>query len=76
MKTHAYINILPLGSYDLLSQMDWLEKYRVMLDCYGKTFTCVDDKSNTIIVKGILRKVTIQDIYALQMKMYVRKGCK
>ena len=65
MKTHAYINILPLGSYDLLSQMDWLEKHRVMLKCYGKTFTCVDDKSNTIIVKGIPRKVTIQDIYAL-----------
>ena len=76
MKTHAYINILRLGSYDLLSQMVWFGKRRVMLNCYGKTFTCVDDKSNTIIVKGIPRKVTIQDIYALQMKRYARKGCK
>ena len=59
LKTHAYLNILPLGSYDLLIGMDWLEKHRVILNCYDKTFSCLDDKGNTIIVKGIPRKVTI-----------------
>ena len=74
LKTHAYLNILPLGSYDLLIGMDWLEKHRVILNCYDKTFSCLDDKGNTIVVKGIPRKVTIREIPALQMKRYVHKG--
>ena len=40
-----------------------------------KTFTYLDDKGNTITVKGIPEKVTIQEISSLHMKMYVRKGC-
>ena len=36
--THANLNILPLGSYDLLIGMDWLEKHKVMLNCFDKTF--------------------------------------
>ena len=40
---HAYLNVLPLGSYDLLIGMDWLEKHRVMVNCFDKTFTCIDD---------------------------------
>ena len=28
------LNVLPLGSYDLLIGMDWLEKHRVILNCY------------------------------------------
>ena len=57
------MNILPLGSYDLLIGMDWLEKHRVMPNYYDKTFTCMDDNGNTINVKGIPRKVTIRDTY-------------
>ena len=52
------------------------EKKRVMLNCFDKTFTCRDDTENTIKVKVIPRKVTIREISALQMKIYVRKGCK
>ena len=59
LNTHVDLNILSLGSYDLLIGMDWLEKHRVMLNFYDKTFTSLDDNGNTIIVKGILRKVTI-----------------
>ena len=57
LKTHADLNILPLRYYDLLIGMDWLEKHRVILNGYDKTFSCLDD--DTIIVKGIPRKVTI-----------------
>ena len=28
--THVDLNILPLGSYDMLIGMDWLEKHRLM----------------------------------------------
>ena len=30
------LNVLPLGSYDLLIGMDWLEQHRVILNCYDK----------------------------------------
>ena len=76
LNTHDDLNILPLGSYDLLIRMDWLEKHIFMLNCLDKNFSCLDDKGYTIIVKGIPRKVTIREIYALQMKMFVHKGCK
>ena len=41
--THVELNILTLGSYDLLTRMDCIEKKRVMLNCFDKTFTCIDD---------------------------------
>ena len=36
--TYANLNILPLGSYDILIGMDWLEAHRVKLDCYKETY--------------------------------------
>ena len=36
--TCADINVLPLGSYDVLIRMDWLEAHKSNLDCYNKTF--------------------------------------
>ena len=74
--SQADLNILPLGSYDVLIRMEWLEKHRVLLDCYDKTFSCIDDKGNKVTVKGIARKVMIREISTLQMKRSVRKGCK
>ena len=76
LNTHADLNILPLGSYYLFIGMDWLEKNRVMLNSYDKTFTCMDDNENIIKVKGISKKVTIREIFSLQMKRSVCKGCK
>ena len=56
--------------------MDWLEEHKVVLNYFDKTFTCTDDNGDIIKVKGIPRKVTIREIYALQMKILVRKGFK
>ena len=39
LNTHVDINILPLGSYDLLIGTGWLEKHRIMLNRYDKKFT-------------------------------------
>ena len=47
-----------------------------MLNSYDKIFTCMDDNGNTIKVKEISRKFTIIEIFSLQMKIYVCKGCK
>ena len=74
--TRVNVNIFPLGHYDMLIGMDWLEEHNFFLNCFNKTFTCIDNNGNNIKVKGIPRKVTIREILALQMKRSVRKGCK
>ena len=75
-KTQVKLIVLPLGSYDVIIGMDWLEKHKVVLNCFEKTFTCLDDKGEIVIVKGIARKVSVRHISTLQMKKFVRKSCK
>jgi hypothetical protein len=70
------MNIIPLGSYDILIGMDWLDKHHVVLDCHNKTFTCLDEEGKQSIVKGIPRPISIRDISALQLKRCFRKGCQ
>ena len=52
--THVNVNIIPLGSYDLLIGMDLLEEHKFVLNCFDKTFTCTDDSGNNINLKGSL----------------------
>ena len=73
LKMQACLNIIPLRSYDLFIGIDSLEEHRVILNYYDKRFSCLDDEGNTIVVKGIPRKVTIREISALQVKMYAHK---
>ena len=49
---YADLNVLPLGSYDVLIGMDWLEAHRTKIDCYNKTFECLDEEGNLRVVKG------------------------
>ena len=42
-QTEVNLNILPLGSYDLLIGMDWLEKRKDMMNCWDKTLHCIDE---------------------------------
>jgi hypothetical protein len=44
--TKAYLNILPLGSYDCLIGMDWLDQHHAILDYHKKEFTCLDEEGN------------------------------
>ena len=41
--TYESLNIFPLGSYDILIGMDWLEAHRFKHDYYDKTFECMDE---------------------------------
>ena len=52
LRTQIDLNILPLGSYDVQIGMDWMEKFKLVLDCYNKIFTCVDERGNIINIKG------------------------
>ena len=60
----------------MLIGMDWLEQHRVVLNCFDKTFTCINSDGKLINVGGIPRKIVVRHISALQLKRAVRKGCK
>jgi hypothetical protein len=76
LHTKVDLNIIPLGSYDCLIGMDWLDQHHVVLDCYNKEFTCLDEEGNLRTVQGIPRVVTIREVSALQLKKSYRKGCQ
>ena len=54
------MNVLPLGSYDVLIGMDWLEAHRVKLDYYHKTFECMDEEGNMRVVRGIPKVISMR----------------
>ena len=65
--------MLPLGSYDVLKGMYWLEKHQVILNYFENTFTCLNKEGERIIVIGIPRNIFVRQITSLQMKKVVRK---
>jgi hypothetical protein len=75
LSTKVDVNIIPLGSYDFLIGMDWLGKHHVVLDCYNKTITCLDEEGWQGKIQGIPRVVAVRDISAMQLKKSIRKGC-
>ena len=60
----------------MLIGMDWLEQHRVVLNCFDKTFTSVNNEGETITITRIPRKTTMIRFFALQLKKAVWKGCK
>ena len=73
MVTCVDLNVLPLGSYDVLIGMDWLESHMVNLDCYNKTFECMDEEGNLRVVRGIRKVISVRQISAMQLKKFVGK---
>ena len=47
-----------------------------MLDCLHKSVLCTNSQGNQVKVQGIPNKVSVRQIFALQAKKCVRKGCK
>jgi hypothetical protein len=74
LNTSVDLNIIPLGSYDCLIGMDWLDQHHAILDCYNKSFTCLDEEGSLRMVQGIPRAITVREISALQLKKSYRKG--
>jgi hypothetical protein len=74
--TKVDLNIINLGSHDCLIGIDWLDEHHVVLDCYNKEFTCLDEEGKLSSVQGIPRVVTINEISSLQLNKNYRKGCQ
>jgi predicted aspartyl protease len=65
LDTKVVVNIIPLGSYDCLIGMDWLEKHCVVLDCYNKTIKCLDEEGQQGKIQGIPRFVVVREIVVM-----------
>ena len=76
LSTCIDMNFIPLVSYDVLIGMDWLEAHIVKLDCYNKTFECMDEEGNPVVVRGIPKVISVRQISAMQLKKFCRKGCQ
>jgi hypothetical protein len=70
------MNIIPLGSYDYPIDMDWLEKYHVVLDSYNRTITFLDKDGKQSKIQSILRATIAREISTMQLKKKIRKGCQ
>ena len=69
-ETQVKLNVLPLGSYDVLIGME--KKHQVILNCFQTKFTCLNNEGERITITGIPRKIYVRQISSLQMK----NGCK
>jgi hypothetical protein len=76
LSTKVELNVLPLGSYECLIGMDWLDQHHAILDCRNKAFTCLDEEGNQKKFQGISRVVAIGEISSMQLKKCYRKGCQ
>jgi hypothetical protein len=70
------LNILPLGSYDMIIGMDWLEQHKEVLDCYTKILSYKDNFSTIRTTQGIPKLVSVRQFSAMQFKKCIRKGCQ
>ena len=68
--TKVILNSLPLGSYDVVIGMGWLENHRAKVDFYGKVLECVDDGRMMRVAKGILKQASVSHISALQLRKF------
>ena len=74
MDTIVNLNILPLGSYDILIGMDWLESHKVIINCLHKSFDYMDEECKYHKIKRIYRPITTRQIFAVQLKNGLEKG--
>jgi hypothetical protein len=58
----ADLNIIPLGSYDCLIGMVWLDKHHVITYFYNKAFTCFEEERQLRKFQGIQRLISIREI--------------
>ena len=70
------MNVLPLGSYDIIIGMDWLEKYKVVYNFFDKNFSYVAEDKIVRKLKGFSKLVSLRQISSLQLRKCLRKGCK
>jgi hypothetical protein len=75
-KIRTNLNILPLGSYDMIIRMDWLEQHRAILNYYTKILSYRDGFGTVRTTQGIPKLVSVRQVSTMQLKKCIRKGCQ
>jgi len=70
------MNVLPLGYYDIIIAMDSLEKHKVIINCYEKSFVYKDENNTSRTVQGIRKPVCVRQISTMKFKKCINKGFK
>jgi len=70
------LNVLPLGSYNMLLGMDWLYLHRTKVDCYDKDIECADENGEPRVLQGKKKATLVRMVTSMQAKRSCRKGCK
>eukprot|EP00253_Pinus_taeda_P007451 PITA_07451 len=70
------LNVLPLGSYDVLIGMDWLERRWSVINCKTKTVSYRDELGVGKEIQGIQKPVQIRPITASQLVKCIRNKCQ
>eukprot|EP00253_Pinus_taeda_P031475 PITA_31475 len=70
------LNVLPLGSYDVLIGMDWLERRWSIINCKTKTVSYRDELGMGKEIQGIQKPVQIRPITASQLVKCIRNKCQ
>ena len=73
--TRINLNVFTLGSYDIIIGMSWLAKYKVILNCFDKTFTYVAEDLIVRNVEGVSNPISSRKISSIQLKKCMGKGC-
>ena len=73
MPTTTHLNVLPLGSYNMILGMHWLHIHRTKVDCYNKAIEYLDDNGENKIFQGKKKPTSVSMITAMQAKRNCRK---
>lgn len=60
MLTSFDLNLIPLGSYDLLIGMDWLAKYKTKFDSFSKSIEWLNHNGKRMMLHKKSKHVTVQ----------------
>jgi hypothetical protein len=56
--------------------MGWIEKHKVILNCYDNSLTYRDENNTVRTIQGIRKPVSVRKISAMQFKKCMNKGCQ
>jgi len=68
MPTSTHINVLPLGSYNMILGMHWLYLHSTKVDCHTKAIECLDDDGEKIIMQGKKKPTLVRMVTIMQAK--------
>ena len=75
MPTSTHLNVLPLGSYNMILGMEWLDLHRTKVDFYKNVIECLDDDGEKRILQGKKKPTSVRMVTTMQGKCSYRKGC-